>query len=155
MPIVDLATGQIAEEAHPKTSPDHIFVQGTLANDAIASIASRKAQPGAADKTGWRWYITGTEGELVIKMEENQWQFANASTKRSLKLLRAGQTGAEDVDFTADEDLVQSQGANAARAYKSFLEGSEEVATFDSALKLHKLLDRIAKSAGWSLEPKA
>ena len=54
---------------HPKTAPDHILVQGELANGALASISFRKARK-PVDALGLRWLITGTKGELEVTFPE-------------------------------------------------------------------------------------
>lgn len=150
VPLIDLSTGQIVEPAYPKTAPDHISIQGTLESNAVASIAFRKAKS-AADKTGLRWYITGTEGEIVITTEEGDWQFGHAS-ERSIKLKLSGEAEAQEVEFDTDSASSSAKvafpGTNTARLYESFSQGAE-VPTFESALKTHRLLERIAKSAGW------
>lgn len=135
---------------YPKTAPEHVFLQGTLENDAIASITFRKAKS-AADEVGFRWYITGSEGEIVITTEEGSWQMGDPN-KRSIKL-KIGKNDAEEVDFTTGENSPASKVAfpatNTARQYEDFANGSDEVVTFESALRTHRLLDRIVKSAGW------
>jgi hypothetical protein len=61
---------------------------------------------------------------------------------------------AEVINFTPDDDYLASKvpppGTNTAREYKVFARGGE-IATFDSSLKTHSLLERIANSAGLSL----
>lgn len=138
--------------AYPKTAPDHVFIQGTLENDAIASITFRKAKS-AADNVGFRWYITGTKGEIVITTEEGVWQGGKPS-ERSIKLKIGKEGEAEEIDFMIDDispaGKVPFPGTNTARIYENFAK-DEEVVTFEDALKVHHLLERIAKSAGWEL----
>jgi predicted dehydrogenase len=152
VPVIDVSNGQVIDPAHPKTSPDHIFVHGTLEGDAVASIAFRKPRS-AADNTGFRWYITGTDGEIVITVPEEHWQFGlGEGTSLKLKVGKAEQ--AENVEWMSGSspgDKVPSPGTNTARLYESFAKGKGVEATFESALKTHLLLERIAKSAGWEL----
>lgn len=147
VPILDLSTGQIVDPAYHKTAPDHILIQGTLKSNAVASIAFRKAKS-AADKTGLRWYITGTEGEIVITTEEGNWQFGSPS-ERLIKLKLNSEAKAEEIEFGTElAAKVAFPGTNSAILYESFSQG-KEVPTFESALKTHRLLERIASSAGW------
>lgn len=142
--------GEVLDPAYPKTTPDHIFVQGKLESGAMASIAVRNAKA-SVDGVGVRWIITGTEGEIEVTMPENHWQFADANKALRLKI---GREEAKNVDvLTKDDKLpekVASLGLNTARQYQGFAKGDTETcATFESALKTHRLLDRILKDAGW------
>jgi hypothetical protein len=42
-----------------------------LENEAMASITFRKPKS-APSKEGFRWFITGTEGEIIVTTEEGQ-----------------------------------------------------------------------------------
>lgn len=153
VPIIDPSNGQVVNPAYPKTAPDHIFIQGTLENDAVASITFRKAKS-AVDKVGFRWYITGTGGEIVITKDEKPQQHG-LSPKQSIKLKIGKEGEAEVVDFTADDTCraakVPYPGTNTARVYESFARTDGEVLSLESALKTQHLLERIAKSAGWEM----
>ncbi|KAH8680852.1 hypothetical protein BX600DRAFT_428829 [Xylariales sp. PMI_506] len=153
IPIMDLSNGQIVDPAHPKTSPDHIFVQGTLENDVVASIAFKKAIS-AVDNTGLRWTITGTEGEIQLTTPEGHLQF-DGPQGWSLKVKKGKADQAEDIDLANLDNSpaagIPAPAPNIARLYQSFAKGSGLEATFESSLKTHRLLDRIAKSAGWEI----
>ncbi|KAI1754064.1 oxidoreductase [Xylaria castorea] len=146
--------GKLVNPAYPKTSPDQVLVQGVLESDAVASIQVRKPK-NEVDSVGFRWLISGTEGELEIifphtEMSSN-WQFGDP--KRTLRL-RVGNDEAQNVDFLANDEFegkVPMLAANVARQYRAFAKGGEQeaVATFESALRSHRLLDRIIKAAGW------
>jgi hypothetical protein len=57
--------GNVVEKAHPKTTPDQIFIQGTLESGAVVSINYRDVPSGkTVHELGIRWIITGTEGEI-------------------------------------------------------------------------------------------
>ncbi|RYP68398.1 hypothetical protein DL771_006662 [Monosporascus sp. 5C6A] len=135
----------------PKTAPDHIFVQGTLESGAIASIAHRKSKS-AVDNTGFRWVITGTEGELEVTLPDTQWQIS--APQRAIRM-KLGRGEVQNIDYlTKDDDVIEatvpSLGANVARLYDNFAKGDKEnYATFESALETHRLLDRILRAAGW------
>lgn len=153
VPILDTSTG-IVVKAYPKTAPDHIFLQGELENGALASLAYRK--PGSCvDKTGFRWYISGVEGEILITTDEKAWQSPSSPSTRSIKVRSGNKEGeAEVINFTPDDDYLASNvpppGTNTARQYEAFARGGE-IVTFESSLKTHRLLEKIANSAGLSL----
>lgn len=127
-------------------------MQGTLESSAIASLTFRKSRA-AADKVGVRWFITGTQGEIAITTEEGNWQFGVPEKRRIM--LKVGEEEIVDVDYlTADTGAaakVGFPGANTARQYMGFATEGAELVTFEDALKLHKLLKRIADTAGWEL----
>ncbi|KAI0437428.1 oxidoreductase [Xylaria telfairii] len=147
--------GALVNPAYPKTSPDQVLVQGILENDAVASIQVRKPKA-EVDGVTFRWLISGTEGEIEIIIPHGEWlrshwQFGEPG--RTLKL-RIGDNEAQNVDFLAGDEFegkVPLRAANVARQYRAFAKGDakEAVSTFESALKTHRLLDRIIKAAGW------
>lgn len=141
--------GTVVNPAYPKTSPDQILVQGVLESDAVVSISLRNPKADV-DGVSFRWIISGTEGEMEVIIPQSNWQFGNP--KRTLKL-RIGTDEAQNVDFLSNDELegkVPAVAANIARQYRAFAKGDTEVvATFESALKTHRLLDRILEAAGW------
>jgi predicted dehydrogenase len=148
VPIFNTA-GEVVNPAYPRTSPDHILVQGTLSSGAVASIIFRKPKS-AVDNIGFRWIITGTGGEIEVTTKETQWQMADPSMKLRVKIGKESE--AREVDYTGDADDQLSRldhiALNTARSYVAFAENDQtRYATFESALKTHRLLDRIVKSA--------
>ncbi|OIW26690.1 oxidoreductase family protein [Coniochaeta ligniaria NRRL 30616] len=148
VPIFNTA-GEVVNPAYPRTSPDHILVQGTLSSGAVASIIFRKPKS-AVDNTGFRWIITGTKGEMEITTKETSWQMADPDMKLRVKV--GTETEARDVDYKghADDGLsnLEPVALNTARSYVAFAEDDRtRYATFESALKTHRLLDRIAETA--------
>lgn len=141
--------GTLVDPAYPKTSPDQILVQGTLESGAVVSIAQRHSKADV-DGASFRWIITGTEGEIEVIVRQSNWQFGDP--KRTLKM-KVGTNEAQHVDFLSNDELegkVPAIAANIARQYRAFAkDDTEAVATFESALKTHRLLDRILKAAGW------
>ncbi|KAJ8125724.1 hypothetical protein O1611_g7914 [Lasiodiplodia mahajangana] len=141
--------GVLINPAYPKTSADQILVQGVLKSGAVASISTRKAKA-EADEVNFRWVISGTEGGIEVTIPQSHWQFGEPT--RTLKL-RTGNNEVETVDFLSDdgfEGKIPSLSTNLARQYRAFAKGETDVvATFESALKTHRLLDRILKAAGW------
>ena len=143
--------GELVNPAYPKTAPDHILVQGTLTSGAVASIIFRKPKA-AVDDIGFRWIITGTKGEIEVTTKETHWQMADPSFKLRVKVGKEPE--AREVDFKDDADArfsgLEAIALNTARSYAAFAEGDESrYATFESALKTHRLLNRIAESAQW------
>ncbi|RDL34477.1 Uncharacterized protein BP5553_07605 [Venustampulla echinocandica] len=151
--IIDPATGQIVNPAYPKTAPEHIFITGTLESSAVASLAFRKPKS-AADRVGFRWYITGTEGEIAITTEEGSWQGGGIREKRKISL-KVGKADSVDVGFGKDDTTLAEKVAfpatNTARQYEAFAARDGEVITFEDALRNHRLLQRIANSSGWEM----
>ncbi|KAI0404388.1 oxidoreductase [Xylaria palmicola] len=141
--------GVLVNPGYPKTSPDQVLVQGVLEGDAVASIALRNPK-GDVDGLSFRWIISGTEGEIEVTIPQSLWEYA--PPERALKL-RIGKNEVQDVDFLSGdkfEGTMPSTATNVARQYRAFAKGdTESVATFESALKTHHLLDRIIRAAGW------
>ncbi len=143
--------GDVVNPAYERTSPDHILVQGTLSSGAVASIIFRKPKS-AVDGVGFRWIITGTKGEIEITTKEAMtWQMADPSMKLRVKV--GSESEAREVDYKGEADdrlsALEPVALNTARSYVAFAEDDQSrYATFASALKTHKLLERIAKSAG-------
>lgn len=119
----------------------------------MASLNFRKPVS-TVDNIAIRWLITGNEGEIEVTSAEPHWQLSPPSLKLRLKIGTAEE--AEEISFLSDEDTVASniqlRGANVARIYDAFTTGDEShFATFESATKLHKLLDKILRNANYDL----
>ncbi len=144
-----METGQIVDTSYPRTSPDHIFIQGQLQDGAVGSINFRKASK-AIDGLGLRWIISGSEGEIEVTIPESHLQM-NAEG-RTLRLRSGKKDETKIIDFEDPSEAehvkkIKGPGANSARAYEAIAEGSGRYATFDSALETHKLLDIIARDS--------
>ncbi|KAI1276030.1 oxidoreductase [Xylaria sp. FL0933] len=141
--------GVLVNPACPKTSPDQALIQGTLESGAVVSISARKPRADV-DDVSFRWVISGTEGEIEIVIPQSHWQFGEP--KRTLRV-RIGDNPTRNVDFLAGDEFeskVPAIAANLARQYRAFAKGDlKTVATFESSLKTHRLLDRIIRAAGW------
>ncbi|KAI0533602.1 oxidoreductase [Xylaria digitata] len=141
--------GEVINPAYPKTSADQTLVQGILESGAVASISARKPK-GEVDGVSFRWIISGTEGEIEVIIPQSLWQFGEP--KRTLKL-KIGASESQNVDFLSSDEFeskVPAIVANLARQYRAFAKGDMgTVATFESSLKTHRLLDRIIRAAGW------
>ncbi|KAF4973433.1 hypothetical protein FSARC_258 [Fusarium sarcochroum] len=148
--IKDFSTGDIVQEGYKKTSPDHIFIQGSLKSGAVASLAFRRSR-GTTDQNCLRWLISGSEGEISVTIPEGQIQAGPAGRKLQL---RKGNGAIEDIDFETDEpEHVKSiafPATNVARIYENFATGHKTgYSDFKAALDSQKLLVQIAKAAGY------
>lgn len=141
--------GEVTDPAFPRTSPDHIFVHGTLKSGAIVSINFRGMNGKTVSGTGVRWTITGTEGEIEVTGPEYSWQIGIPGAKI---LVRAGEKEeVEEVDF---KDRVEKEyvsavnvpSTNLARVYQAFAKGEiGKYASFEDAVETHRVLDGIKK----------
>lgn len=149
VPLLNLGTGELVDLAHPKTSPDHILVQGTLKNGAAASIVYRRVSS-SIDDVGIRWLITGLEGEIEVVIPGIGSPAQMANPGRTLRL-RSGGDESQNVSFDQPEPEYISNvpylGSNTARLYKRFAEHAGGYADFESALKTYELLERIVQEA--------
>lgn len=142
------SNGKVVHANYPRTAPDHLVVQGTLANGAVASIAFRTAQAPASDR-GFYWLITGTEGEIEAETPAPNWQ--SDQSKMTLKIRRGKSAETEVVELPKPSGVaaeVPYPGPNIARVYEAAAVGDESrYATFEGALETHKLLDRILEAS--------
>lgn len=139
--------GDVVDNKHPKSAPDHILVHGTLSSGAVVSLNYRSVNS-AIDGKGVRWLITGTKGEIEITTPEMPWQMGPPGT--TLKI-RSGKDGdVEDFDFrtTGAASPMGFPAANTAAMYDAFAKGEvEKYATFESALATHRLLDVVISNS--------
>ncbi|UNI24767.1 transcription regulator gal80 [Purpureocillium takamizusanense] len=139
--------GQLLNRTVQKTAPDHILVQGITEGGAVASIAFRKPK-GPVDDTGIRWIITGTEGEASI-VGDGWWQMMDKELKLQVKV---GTEPTQTIDFDSYRvpavEKVSPLAANVASLYDGFAKGdTTKYATFESAARTHRILERIKKAA--------
>jgi predicted dehydrogenase len=130
------------------TAIDTIAITGTLENGAVAS-----AYVGSAPQhgTGFRMEIIGREGTLVATGSGGP----NTSPLR-LQGGRAGSDKMEDIEITeggvwTPNDVPQGPPFHVAQMYRRFAEqvatGTQQVPSFDTAVRLHELLDAIQRSS--------
>ncbi|KAL7953224.1 hypothetical protein V8C34DRAFT_318359 [Trichoderma compactum] len=135
-PIIKLISSKTGEVVNPekrRTSPDHIFVQGTLESGAVVSISTRT--PPRPIDGGLRWLISGTEGELATKGRGYQ----TGSNERTLRLItKDGEV--KTIGWQQDEP---------SHIKEAYVLKKDCYSDFEKAVKLHKLLDRISKDAGY------
>jgi predicted dehydrogenase len=139
--------GKVVNPAYRKTDPDHILVQGITEDGTVSSFAIRTTKD-PVDGTGIRWIICGTKGEISITSPE-WWQMRDKEAQIQVKL---GSEPAQIIDFDSyrvpASEKVAHMASNVASLYDAFAEGDTgKYATFESAAKTHRLLDRIKKYA--------
>ncbi|KAL7942608.1 hypothetical protein V8C42DRAFT_360035 [Trichoderma barbatum] len=151
-PIVKLVSSKTREVVNPerrRTSPDHIFVQGTLESGAVVSITKRTS-PQTIDGHGLRWLISGTEGEMELTTSGRGYQ--TGSNARALRLI-AKDGEVKTIGWEQEEPShirdVAPPGANTARLFEAYALNKNCYSDFEKAVNLHKLLDKIAQDAGY------
>ncbi|KAK1970322.1 oxidoreductase family protein [Colletotrichum sublineola] len=142
---------KVIDPAYPKSSPDHILVQGKLSNGATASLNFRTTSV-AVDNVSSRWIISGTKGEIEASWGHGlMWQIHDSSKKLQVKLA----TGENwDVELLKSDGPaiahVPDMGLNTAVILDAFAKGDgSRFADFGSALKTHRLLEEILKRSGY------
>lgn len=150
VPLLDMTTGQVANPAAPKNTPDHIFLNGRLASGAAASITVRKTTK-PVDELGLRWLISGTKGEIEVTMPEDHIQ--QAPSGRKIRLRREkGDVEVFEFENVQEPDHIKKTGQvgeNTARLYEDIATGKSGLADFEEATRLHRLLDRMIKESGY------
>ena len=130
------------------TAIDTIAISGTLENGAVAS-----AYVGSAPQhgTGYRMEIIGREGTLVASGSGGP-----NTTPLRLQGGRAGSDKMEDIEIAENgvwtpNDVPQGPPFHVAQMYRRFAEqvatGTQEVPDFDTAVRLHELLDAIQRAS--------
>ena len=134
-------------ETRPKTAPDHILIQGTMASGTALSVHYRG---GTSRGTNLLWEINGTEGDIQVT--------ANLGHAKMVQLTVKGARG-EDRDMTEQmpepelyEGKPEFAGArNVAGIYARLADdirnGTRTAPSFADAVALHELLDAIEASA--------
>ncbi|GKT44957.1 galactose/lactose metabolism regulatory protein gal80 [Colletotrichum spaethianum] len=151
VPLHNADRTKVIDPAYPKSSPDHILVQGKLENGATASLNFRTASV-TVDNIGARWIISGTKGEIEASWGPGMmWQAHNPSKKLKVKLA----TGEErEVELkkpgTPAVAKVPDLGLNTALILDGFAKGDAlRYADFEAALKNHRLLEEILQRSGY------
>lgn len=147
MKLINTKTGELVDPAYPKTTPDHMFVQGVLDSGAIASINySRPAQPIGKML---RWIISGTEGDIEFTIDGGALQVGGGVREIRIKTAKDEEPRLVEVAASSPDYVegVAFPGLNTAHLFEAFAQG-KDVPDFEDARRLHKLLDRIAKDAG-------
>ena len=139
--------GNITQPNLPKSSPDHILVQGSLSSGAVASLSFR-TNTLPVDDLGLRWLISGTDGEIELTAPSFAWTLDTTGT--TLKVRYRTDKDVEIVDIEDKYQLKGVEGAakNVARVYEAFWKREKDlIANFEDALVRHRLIDAVRKSA--------
>ncbi|KAI9151536.1 Galactose/lactose metabolism regulatory protein GAL80 [Paramyrothecium foliicola] len=142
--------GNIVDPAYKVTAPDTILVQGILKSGAAANFSVRSSTT-TADEVGFRWVISGTEGEIIFTSGPGFIQMGTANTR--IQLRKWGAEKAEDIDFSSEEKLgdLSDMALSVARLYEAIAASEEDAyATVEQALQTEKLLEEIVKAAIWA-----
>ena len=134
-------------EQRTRDIADQVMVTGTLA-DGTAVVAHYRG--GSSLATNFRWEINGTDGDLEVTAPSGQAQAAELT-------LRGGraETGGIEVmhvppGYRSTPEDLPSVAINVAEAYARFAQGdsvADQIPDFDDAVRLHRLLDAIERSA--------
>ncbi|WP_119306935.1 Gfo/Idh/MocA family protein [Cohaesibacter haloalkalitolerans] len=134
-------------EERPKTAADQVMVHGAMASGAAFSLHYRG---GTNRGTNLLWEINGTEGDIQVT--------AGLGHAQMVQLTVRGARGEDKelAELMPDASVYEGQpefpGArNVAGIYALLADdiqnGTRTAPTFDDALALHEILDRIEKSA--------
>ncbi|KAK1243298.1 hypothetical protein MKX07_003926 [Trichoderma sp. CBMAI-0711] len=148
MKLFDLGNGQVTNPGVPRTAPDHIFVHGVLESGAIASINYHR--PGALLGKNFRWLISGTEGEIEFTLDGH---LQVGHSEREIRIKTVHEPSEMRVvewkrETPKHVESVPFPGQNTAFVWEAFASEGEGVADFEDGLRVHRLLDRIAREAG-------
>ena len=136
-------------ETFPNTTPDQVAMVGTLADGAVFSI---QIEGGKRNGSGLQIDITGTAGDLKIS---NPLSFANARDN----LIEGAQGDGEalrplplpDKYHLVPASTLDASVLDLAHVYSAYAKdrtaGTHNAPTFDDAVKLHRLIDLIAKAS--------
>ncbi|MBF6621151.1 MAG: Gfo/Idh/MocA family oxidoreductase [Patulibacter sp.] len=136
-------------EPVPMTAPDQIAVHGRLSSGAVASAHVRG---GTSRGLNFHWEINGTDGDLVVASPTGLVQFATVEGGRG------DDTSLTPLPVPADYHLVPAlAGQEDTVAYaighayhqlrRDWLEGTDDVPTFDDGVVRHRTLDAIERAA--------
>lgn len=139
----------VVDENYPKTAPDHILVQGVTDQGVISSITFRRST-GVVDDAAIRWVIAGTKGEISLTASD-KWQLSDKEMELQVRITGEPIRNINLESYRiAAADHVPSIAANVASLYAGFADGNRsKYATFESAAKTMRLLDRIRAVANF------
>ncbi|KAJ6789574.1 hypothetical protein PWT90_08493 [Aphanocladium album] len=145
--LIDNA-GDVSEPDHQITAPDNFAVQGVLSSGATAAFSVRTC-PLPADGVGFRWVITGTEGEVTFTASPGVFQMNPPDAKITL---RKGVADAEEMNFLQKEEdyyvNMGPMGVNTLRFYEAVAKGEKDAySTIEQTLETEKIMREIKKAA--------
>ena len=135
-------------EIRPKSAPDQIMVQGTLTSGAAVSVHYRG---GVCRGTNLLWEINGTEGDIQVTASLGHAQMVQLSVRGA----RGEENRMSDLmpppsAYAGKPEAVAARNVAGiyARLYDDIRTGTRTAPSFQDAVALHELLDRIEQSAG-------
>ncbi|MDW6004216.1 Gfo/Idh/MocA family protein [Vibrio mangrovi] len=143
----DAVTVTDTGETRPKTVPDQILVQGTLASGAALSVHYRG---GVSRGTNLLWEINGTEGDIQVTGGLGHAQMIQLTVKgakgaqKELELLMPAE---DDYQGWPESATVRNVARMYTRLYQDIETGSRLAPNFEDAVSLHEIIDTIEQSA--------
>lgn len=150
-------------EVIAKEAPDQIVISGILENGAAVSIHYRG---GISKATNFHWEINGSEGDLVVSLEDPLGSLDTLKLLGSVGSVQLGAlklAGARSTDelagievpasYSAVADAPQGLAFNLTQAYAQFAEDLREgsvrspTPTFEDATTRHRMMDAVQRAA--------
>lgn len=143
----------VVDPAYPTTVPDTFLVQGVLESGAVSSYTLRSTRS-TADGVGYRWLISGTEGELEFTVKEGV-LYQGDLTSGSFKLRKWGQEKAEEIPVEVNDSEyvagLPDLAKNVARLYEAFANGDEgRYLGLEDSVKVHRLIESVSDASDWA-----
>jgi predicted dehydrogenase len=135
------------QEVRTRDIADQVVVSGELVTGVVVVAHYRG---GSSRATNFRWEINGTEGDLVVTAPSGHAQVAELTVRGArgddveLRVLPV------PAEYRSTPRDVASAAINVAEAYARFAQGTasgDQIPDFDEAVRLHRLLDAIERSA--------
>lgn len=150
LPLID-ATGKVVNPAYEATAPEYVLIQGVLESGAVASINMRFT-PSPVNGDGFRWIVSGSEGELEFTSPSAMIQ---GELPQAKVFLRKWNGKTEGVKLKRDEPAhvagLPGHAINTARLYEAFATDDEDgYPSIESARKVHLLLEQVKDVAVWA-----
>lgn len=130
-----------------KTTPDQIMVHGVLASGAAVSIHYRG---GVSHGTNLLWEINGTEGDIQVtgalghaQMIQLTVRGARGEVAELVPLMPKASSYVGWPEFAAARNIARMY----TRMYEDICNGTRTAPSFQDAVTLHELIDRIEQSA--------
>lgn len=141
-------TYAVAETGEMRTRDidDQVLITGTLLSGAVIAAHYRG---GSSRATNFRWEINGTEGDLVLTAPSGHAQVAELTLFGARGSGELSAMTVPDTYRVTPTDLPPAA-VNVAEAYARFALGAnaaDQIPDFDDAVRLHRLLDAIERSA--------
>lgn len=127
-----------------RDTPDHIFIQGTLAPSGAAASFTMRGGKGFKSDPNLVWHIIGTKAEVRITSPTLLGITTGAET---FELYDHEKDIIEAIDCPFPEAVkdVKNFSKNCGHVYEAFVTGNKEgFVTFEDALKRHKFIEEIS-----------